>query len=151
MGLINILADTTMCSANSMKRIFALVGNLFNIIKIVVPIIIIIMGTIDLVKAMIANKPDETKKAQTTFIKRLIASVCIFFVFPIISFLMGLLGENMDNQCMTCFSYPNDKTKCYYTIKSNTNSSSKKENQNNSVEHFDTNKATENVSTSASR
>lgn len=141
MGIINILADASMCDANSVRRIFSLLGNLFNIIKIAVPIVIIIMGTIDLVKAMMANDPSTTKKAQTTFIKRLIVAVCIFFVLPLISFLMSLLGENMNNQCMTCFSNPNDKSKCYFTTDDSetTNSTTNNNGNNNSVTNFDIN------------
>ena len=141
MGIINILADVSMCDQNSVRRIFSLLGNLFSIIQIAVPIIIIIMGTIDLVKAMMANDPSTTKKAQTTFIKRLIVAVCIFFVLPLISFLMSLLGENMNNPCMTCFSNPNDKSKCYFTTDDSgtTNSTTNNNGNNNTVSDFDTN------------
>ena len=141
MGIINILADVSMCDQNSVRRIFSLLGNLFSIIQIAVPIIIIIMGTIDLVKAMTANDPSTTKKAQTTFIKRLIIAVCIFFVLPLIKFLMSLLGENMENPCMTCFTNPNDPTKCYFTTDDSeaTNSTTNNNGNNNTVSDFDTN------------
>ncbi len=155
MGIINILADASMCDANSMRRIFSLLGNLFNIIKIAIPIVIIIMGTIDLVKAMMANDTSTTKKAQTTFIKRLIVAVCIFFVLPLISFLMSLLGENMDNQCMTCFTNPNDKSKCYFTTDTNnsgnTSNTTNNNGNNNSVSDFDTNIPHETVTESFDR
>lgn len=128
MELINILAEN-MCDSHSIRRVIAMLGNLFNIIKIAAPIILIIYGTIDLVKAMMASDDSQMKKAQQTFIKRTIIAVCIFFVFPVVTFLMGLVGQNMeDNQaCMNCLLYPNDKTKCFYTIKQSNSSNNTNE------------------------
>lgn len=143
-NFVNILTNTSSCDANSIKRVFSLLGNLFNIVKIIIPIILIVMGTIDFVKAMITNNPDETKKSQALFIKRLIVAVCVFFVFPIVSFLMSLVGESMDNTCMICFSNPNDKTKCYFTVNNNNDS-------NSTVKDFDVNAPHEKVSNSGNR
>lgn len=129
MELINILVSSS-CDANAIKRILSLFGNLFNIIKIAVPIIVIVMGTIDLVKAMMANDSSNSQKALTTFAKRLVIAVVIFFVFPIVSFLMGLIGQNMEENrtCMDCFLYPNDKSKCYFTTNANTTNNSTESN-----------------------
>ena len=48
------------------------VSTIVTIIKIVIPIILIVLGLLDLGKATIAQKDDEIKKAQMTFIKRII-------------------------------------------------------------------------------
>lgn len=63
-----------------------------NVVKIVVPILLIVLGIIDMVKATASQKDDEMKKAQTTFVKRLIAALLVFFVVAIVQFLFNLLS-----------------------------------------------------------
>ena len=62
-----------------------------------IPIILIILGTIDLGKAVIASKEEEIKKAQQMFIKRLIYAVAVFFVVTIVSLVFGLFSETKDS------------------------------------------------------
>ena len=45
-----------------------------------VPAIIIVLGSLDFFKAVTAGKEDEMKKAQKTFIKRVIIGVAVFLV-----------------------------------------------------------------------
>ena len=54
------------------------------IIQILVPIFLVIFGSIDLFKGVYAQKEDEIKKGQQIFIKRLIAGVLVFFVIAIV-------------------------------------------------------------------
>ena len=61
-----------------------------NIIKIAVPLILIIMGMLDLGKAVMAGEEKVVKEAQKSFIKRLIYGVAIFFVFSIVKVIFGL-------------------------------------------------------------
>lgn len=106
MNLFNILADTDLCTSEAGYRLFGLAGYALNIIQIAVPIILIVMGTIDLVKALVAQKDDQMKKAQSTLIKRVIIGVVIFFVPMVIKFVIGMLGENTNNACMESFTNP---------------------------------------------
>ena len=75
------------------------------VIQIVVPIILVIFGMIDLMKAVIAGKEDEIKKNQMVFVKRLIAAAIVFFVFVIVKLLVSFVAEDSDNMinCMNCF------------------------------------------------
>ena len=77
-------------------------------IEILVPIILVIMGTIDLVKGVAAQKEDDIKKGQQMFIKRLIVGAIIFFVIVLSKFLISLVAdsnEEKDNivSCIDCF------------------------------------------------
>ena len=66
--MIYILEETTdLCTSAEGYKLFGFIGNLLNILKIVVPILIVIMGSIDLVKAITAGKDDDMKKAQKIF------------------------------------------------------------------------------------
>lgn len=58
--------------------------------KILVPILLILLGVLDFGKAVIASKEDEMRKAQSTFIKRIIAAVAIFFVPLMVDIIMDL-------------------------------------------------------------
>ena len=89
-----------MCSGQIMV-VFKFVGIILDIIKIAVPILLIIMGSIDFAKAIIAGKDDEIKKSQSTFIKRVIAAVIVFFVPTIVGLLLSLINQDK-NACLSC-------------------------------------------------
>lgn len=128
--MVYILEDVVdLCTSSEGYRLFGFIGQLFNILKIVVPILIVIMGSIDLVKALVAQKDDEMKKAQGIFIKRLILGVCVFFVFPIISVVFNMVDDaNVDkntNQCLWSVFNPDeamDKSETLQKQNDNTNS-----------------------------
>lgn len=75
------------------------------IIKIAVPILLIIFGMMDLAKAVMAQKEDEIKKGQQTFIKRLIAAIIVFFIITIVQMVIGFLAGDEDSvaSCFDCF------------------------------------------------
>ncbi len=78
---------------------------LYILIQIVVPIALVILGMLDLMKAVSAQKEDEIKRGQQTFIKRLIAAAIIFFVFALVKLAVGLVGDSSSEivNCMNCF------------------------------------------------
>lgn len=82
-----------------------IVSSAVTIIKIVVPILLIIFGMIDLVKAVTAGKEDEIKKAQTVFIRRLVMGILVFFVVVIVQMLVSFVSNKDSNvsNCFNCF------------------------------------------------
>lgn len=80
---------------------------LVTLIKIGVPVILIIFGMMDLGRAVMAQKEDEIKKGQQTFIKRAVAAIMVFLVVSIVQLIFGLLvsSGSKDNpmQCVSCF------------------------------------------------
>ena len=108
---INVL-ETTFCEDSA--SIWQLLGHVVNIVKIVIPIIIILLAMLDLGKAVMAGKEDEIKNAQKMLIKRLIYGVIIFFVVTIVQTVFNLIGQNIYGEegedsaiCMACVSNPN--------------------------------------------
>ncbi len=71
-----------------------IISLVYKILQIGVPILLVIWGMLDLGKAVMAQKEDEIKKGQSTFIKRLIAAAIVFFVFTITTLLVGLVADN---------------------------------------------------------
>ena len=67
-----------------------LVNTVLQYVRVIVPILIIILGSLDFAKAVIAGKEDEMKKAQSTFIKRLVIGVAVFFVPALVNIIIYL-------------------------------------------------------------
>lgn len=65
----------------------------FPIIQIGIPIILIILGTIDLGKAVISSDEKQVKEAQSKLIKRCIYAVAIFFVVTIVQLLFNTISS----------------------------------------------------------
>ncbi len=92
-----------------------------TVIQILVPIILVIMGSVDLVKGISSQKEDEIKKGQQILIKRIIVAMMIFFVIVVVKFLVSIVasGKSVNNNpsdidnivnCIDCFL--NGKDKC---------------------------------------
>lgn len=69
---------------------------IFPIIQIGIPILLIIMGSIDLGKAVMSSDDKEIKGATSKLIKRVIMAVAIFFVVTIVTLVMNLFS-NVDS------------------------------------------------------
>ena len=92
------------------KKIPELTSLAITIIQIAVPIILILMGSIDLFKGITAGKEDEMKKGQQLFIKRLITGAIIFFVVIVVKFIVSIVSDtNVSNivSCIDCFTSNN--------------------------------------------
>ena len=62
------------------QSVIDLLNEILRYPRYIVPAIIIVLGTLDFFKAVTAGKEDEIKKAQRTFVKRVIAGVIVFLV-----------------------------------------------------------------------
>ena len=77
------------------------------LIQIGIPIILIVLGMLDLGKAVMAYKEDEIKSAQKLLIKRAIYAVAIFFVVFIVQVVFGLIDNSGDlgqSNWITCWN-----------------------------------------------
>lgn len=73
--------------------VVALIKNgVFPIIQIGIPILLVLMGTIDLGKAVMSNDDKEIKAATGKLIKRAIAAVAVFFVVFLVNLVFGWIG-----------------------------------------------------------
>ncbi len=101
MGNIFMLATTDVsCAAGSeIVKVMGIVRLIMNVICIAVPIVMILLGSFDLFKAVTSGKDEDIKKKQQTLIKRLIAGVIVFLVPTIVSVLMNLIGVNGWRDC----------------------------------------------------
>ncbi len=79
------------------------VSLIVKVIWIAVPVLLVIFGSLDLAKAVMAQKEDEIKKGQQTLVKRVIAALIVFFVITIVKVLIGFVSGD-DDTVMSCFN-----------------------------------------------
>lgn len=89
------------------RKIPELTSFAVTLIQIAIPIVLILLGSIDLFKGITANKEDEIKKGQQMFIKRLIYAAIIFFVVIIVKFVISIVADATTTEnlvdCIDCF------------------------------------------------
>jgi len=93
-------------------QIWWLLGTIINIIKVVIPIIIILLALFDLGKAVMAGEEKEIKEAQKMLVKRLIYGVLIFFVVTIVTVVVGLVSNSWESNSKTCMNCVTHKEEC---------------------------------------
>lgn len=96
-----ILASSEACGLISETTV-NFIASLIKAIKYLVPILLIVMGSLDFVKATISQKDDELKDAKTKFINKLVAGIAVFFVFSFVTWLVNLLAENFGIKSLEC-------------------------------------------------
>ncbi len=93
--------------------VWQVIGYVFFILKIVIPMILIILGIIDFGKAVLSSDDKSIKDAAMTLAKRLIAGVIIFFIPTVINVVFSYIsGFSEDMQadamnCINCLTSPN--------------------------------------------
>ncbi len=87
------------CGDQNLLRIIGLLKAVIRLIQILIPIGLIVLGTIDLGKAVIGQKDDELDKARKAFIRRCLAAVVVFLVVTIVQFVMGFVGSDEWQNC----------------------------------------------------
>lgn len=63
------------------------------IVRIAVPILLIVLGTLDFAKAVFSSSEDEMKKAQSKFMKRVIAAVLVFLIPVLVNLLLDIANS----------------------------------------------------------
>lgn len=98
----NVYVD---CGGTSIPGpIATIVRAIFLLLQILVPVGIIVMGSLDFVKAVIAGDADKIRKNQKKFISRLITGALVFFVFSVIKLVINIVDSSTSNyaNCLNC-------------------------------------------------
>lgn len=85
-------------SADDEDSLRYMINTIMGYIRIIVPILIILFGTVDFAKAVIAGKEENMKKAQGDFAKRVLIGVAIFFVPLLVNVIMDLAEITWDGK-----------------------------------------------------
>ena len=110
--------DVNVCQSGSKSlKVFQVIGYFILIAKIIVPIILIILGTITFAKAALSNDEKSTMDAAVMFGKKVLIGLIIFFVPTVLDFGLSLVSGVSDTMqkfenCTACIFSPNDSGRC---------------------------------------
>lgn len=97
MNISNLLISWDWCSQSGVQGVFHLIKEVLDVLRIVVPIGLIVMTTLDIIKKVI--NPDD-KDGQKTIMIRAIAALIVFLIpamiritFKVIDWGMGIDGS----------------------------------------------------------
>ena len=108
MDLLNMLYCQVGVDAPSVASLTRLV---VTILKIAIPIILVILGILDLAKAVMANEEKDMKEAQKRLIKRIVYAIVVFFVISLVQLIFTTLARNdSDNTDVTSLDVPGQKS-----------------------------------------
>ena len=111
MYLLGFCSDTA--------NVWALLGYAVMVIKIVIPLMLIILGMVDLGKAVVSSDEKAINKSVSILLRRFIAAVVIFFIPTIVSAVFNALslmddGTKADyNVCVQCVTSVNNCDKSH--------------------------------------
>lgn len=112
----NFNVESVSCGKNTLtgipKSVPKIVSFVYIIIQVLVPVLLVVIGSIDLIKSMTAQKEDNMKKSQQMFIKRFISAILIFFLFVFVKLFISVVSDSSDSgvfDCFECFIKNNDK------------------------------------------
>ena len=109
------VSNLAFCSANGVKLALKIVGYAIFVVKIVIPIVLIVYGTIDVTKAVL-DANDGLQKNLIQFAKRCIAAMLIFMAPGLINGIFNMVIEGYEDStknpseykdCFTCLFDPN--------------------------------------------
>lgn len=82
----------------------------FPILQIAIPIILLVLCTFDLGKAVIGSDDKENKKLQKRIIRRLVYAILIFFMVTVVNLVFSMVGSITENESLirwsNCWNYP---------------------------------------------
>lgn len=102
------------CGDEGVIKTSKFVGYIIYVIKILVPLALILFGSIDFIKAIIESDSNKIKNSGVTLAKRTIAGIIIFFIPTIISLALSLISsfdKDMKKdyeRCYKCIKKPYD-------------------------------------------
>lgn len=104
-----------LCNVNEnpdAMRAFKLGGLALNILKIMIPILLIILGSIDFAQAVISNDEKQISKSTMKLVQRVIAGIVIFLAPKLIEYVFDLVDTNATNRYHDCYKCLFDVSEC---------------------------------------
>lgn len=99
--------DSAACQDQDIGNVVYLVKKLVGIMEIAAPVIVIILGSVDFLKATMAKDEQEMDKDKKRFVNRLILAVIIFLIFAVFQLITNILvAADVDhsNAWLSCWN-----------------------------------------------
>lgn len=93
------------CVNTQVSQVVSLLKLAVRILQVLIPVGLILFGTIDMGKAVIAGDEKKIKEAQKPFIKRLISAVIVFLIPFILNLIIGIISSGANaSEWATCWN-----------------------------------------------
>ena len=93
MNFLNVLA-----CPEELDVLIKIIKIFLNGVRYIIPIVLIVIGTVDLAKAVLAKDDEATKKEQKHLVTRVIYAIIIFLVPTIVMVIFNVLSKSgLDN------------------------------------------------------
>lgn len=108
----------TFCEENRVLKVFQILGYVIFGAKVVVPLILLILGTIDFAKAVISSSEKAPQEALKSFGLRIVAAIIVFLIPTFLEFLISLVNEasetfkEKNENCTNCLFNPFNPDEC---------------------------------------
>lgn len=96
-GVLVLIGDAA-CSPELLTIVRIIRNGVLPIFQIGIPILLILMGSIDLGKAVISSDDKAIKESTSKLIKRCIAAIAIFFIVTIVTLLTSIVTNNAGDE-----------------------------------------------------
>ena len=105
-GIDNVSADemlNNICINEYLDPFINIVSTIVNLIKIGVPVILIVLGMIDMTKAVASQKEEKIKAGQKVLLSRMVTGAIVFFIVAIVQLIVSVI-ENATgkSEIMNC-------------------------------------------------
>ena len=91
--------NTLLGNPNVESSVAWLLQYVFNVIKVVGPLLVVILSSIDFAKVIVKSDDDEMAKARKKLITRLVLAAALFFIPTITMVLLEVFGLTSDPTC----------------------------------------------------
>lgn len=110
-------ANLNLCQDEGILKTFQIGGYALYIVKIAVPILLMIFGMVDLLKAVIGSDDSLIKKQAGVLAKRAIAAIVVFLIPTLVDAIFSLITNYTEimkdyEDCYNCLMEPNDSSVC---------------------------------------
>ena len=93
---ISVKADVNCQQILGTELMHTLQNDVFNPIKIIAPVLLLVLTTVDFAKAIFVNEDkDGITKAKNNFVKRAVAALLVFFAPEILKLILGLANGDL--------------------------------------------------------
>ena len=114
LSYINVLAENETPVASNFCSDFGstlkLVSYSILIVRILVPLLLVVMSTFDLYKAVTGGKDDDLKKQMVILGKRVVIGIAVFFLPSFVNVVVNMLNKQPADYktCLSCISNPSN-------------------------------------------
>ena len=106
MDVLGMLLITSEQFCDELAPVLGVVGWVIFGIKVAVPIILIVVGMIDLAKAVVGKDDNAIKTAQQLLVKRAISAAIVFLVATLVGVIMMIVNGEDYKKCTGCLNRP---------------------------------------------